>query len=88
MTLGDIERSNQGNLVFIGLCIIHNVLLDSGAVRPRGLLFLNRGWYSNPGSYHKLIKFMEVEAYYISMFIIIKILPSKGKMPIFLGSAL
>ena len=25
--------------MFIGLCIIHNVLLDSGAVRPRGLLF-------------------------------------------------
>ena len=25
--------------MFIGLCIIHNALLDSGAVRPRGLLF-------------------------------------------------
>ena len=31
--------SNQGHLVFIELCIIHNVLLDSGSVRPRGLLF-------------------------------------------------
>ena len=25
--------------MFIGLCIINNVLLDSGAVRPRGLLY-------------------------------------------------
>ena len=40
-SLGGIERSNQGRLVFIGLCIIHNVLLDSGAVRPRCLLFLS-----------------------------------------------
>ena len=32
--------SNQGHLVFFGLCIILNVLLDSGAVSPRGLLFL------------------------------------------------
>ena len=39
LTLGGIERSNQGHLVFIGMCIILNVLLDSGAVRPRGLLF-------------------------------------------------
>ena len=38
MTLGGIERSNQGHWVFIGLCIIGNVLLDSGAVRPRGPL--------------------------------------------------
>ena len=37
--LGGIEMSNQGHWVFIGLCIIYNVLLDSGAVRPRGLLF-------------------------------------------------
>ena len=29
--------SNPGHLVFIGLCIIHNVLLDSSVVRPRGL---------------------------------------------------
>ena len=41
LTLGDIERSNQGNCVFIGLCIIDNVSLDSGAVRPRGLLLLS-----------------------------------------------
>ena len=40
LTLGGIERSNQGHLVFIGLYIILSVLLDSGAVRPRGLLFL------------------------------------------------
>ena len=33
--------SNQGHCAFIGLCIIDNVLLDSGAVRPRGLLFLS-----------------------------------------------
>ena len=39
LTLGGIERSNQGHLVFIGLYIILSVLLDSGAVRPRGLLF-------------------------------------------------
>ena len=38
LTLGGIERSNQGHLVFIWLCIILNVLLDSGAVRLRGLL--------------------------------------------------
>ena len=38
LTLGGIERSNQGHLVFFGLCIMLNVLLDSGAVRPRGLL--------------------------------------------------
>ena len=37
--LGGIEMSNQGHWVFIGMCIIDNVLLDSGAVRPRGLLF-------------------------------------------------
>ena len=36
--LGGIERSNQGHLVFIGLYVILSVLLDSGAVRPRGLL--------------------------------------------------
>ena len=41
-TLGGNERSNQGRSVFIGLCIIHNVLLDSGAVRPRGLLYCQR----------------------------------------------
>ena len=40
MTLIGIERSNQGHLVFIGLCIILNVLLNSGAVRLRGLLFI------------------------------------------------
>ena len=34
-----MDRSNQGHLVFIGLYIILRVLLDSGAVRPRGLLF-------------------------------------------------
>ena len=40
LTLGGIERSNQGYLVFIGLGTIKdNALLDSGAVRPRGLLF-------------------------------------------------
>ena len=33
--LGGIEKSNQCHRVFIGLCIIDNVLLDSGAVRPR-----------------------------------------------------
>ena len=38
LTLGGIERSNQGHLVFIGLYIILSVLLDSGTVRPRGLL--------------------------------------------------
>ena len=38
LTLGGIERSNQGHLVFIGLYIILGVLLDSGAVGPRGLL--------------------------------------------------
>ena len=35
--LGGIERSTQCHWVF--MCIIDNVLLDSGAVRPRGLLF-------------------------------------------------
>ena len=35
--------SNQGHLVFIGLCIMHNVLLDSGAVRPRGPLLCELG---------------------------------------------
>ena len=35
-----IKRQNQGHLVFIGLCIIDNVLLDSGAFMPRGLLFI------------------------------------------------
>ena len=40
LALGGIERSNQGYLVFIGVCIIYNILLDSGAVRPRGLLFV------------------------------------------------
>ena len=40
LTLGGIERSIQGHLVFFGLCIILNVLLDSGAVGPRGLLFI------------------------------------------------
>ena len=40
LTLGGIERSNQGHWVFIGLCIICKcIILDSGAVRPRGLLF-------------------------------------------------
>ena len=39
-TLGGIETSNQGHLVFIGMCIILNVLLNSAAVMPRGLLFL------------------------------------------------
>ena len=43
LTLGGIERSNQGHLVFIGLCIMHNVLLDSGAVMPRGLLLCELG---------------------------------------------
>ena len=38
LTLGGIERSNQGHWVLIWLCIIGNVLLDSGAVRPRCLL--------------------------------------------------
>ena len=38
LTLGDIERSNQGHLVFIGLYIILSVLLDSVTVRPRCLL--------------------------------------------------
>ena len=32
---------HQGPLVFIGLYIILSVLLDSGAVMPRGLLFVN-----------------------------------------------
>ena len=36
--LGGIERSCQCHCVFIGLCIIDDVLLDSGAVRPWGLL--------------------------------------------------
>ena len=40
--LGGIE-SNQGHLVFIELCIILDVLLDSGAVRPRGLLSCELG---------------------------------------------
>ena len=39
LILGGIERSNQGHLVFIWLYIILSVLLDSGAVKPRGLLF-------------------------------------------------
>ena len=38
LTLGGIERSNQGQLVFIGLYIMLSVLLDSGTVRPRGPL--------------------------------------------------
>ena len=38
LTLGGIERSNQCHLVFIGLCIMDSVFLDSGAVRPRSLL--------------------------------------------------
>ena len=37
--LGGIKRFNQCHLVFIGLCIKHNILLDSIAVRLRGLLF-------------------------------------------------
>ena len=40
LTFGGIEWSNQGHWVFIGLCIIDNVLLDSWTVRPRGLLLL------------------------------------------------
>ena len=40
LTLGGIKRSNQGHLVFIRLYIILSVLLDSGVVRPRGLLFM------------------------------------------------
>ena len=41
LTLGGIERSNQGHWVFIGMCIIYKcIILDSGAVRPRGLLLL------------------------------------------------
>ena len=46
LTLGGIERSNQDHQVLIWLCIIDNQIslvqhrqLDSGAVRPRGLLF-------------------------------------------------
>ena len=31
-------KIKSSHLVLIGLCIIHNVLLDSRAVRPRGLL--------------------------------------------------
>ena len=46
LVLGGIEMSNQCHLVFIGLCIIHNVLLDSGALRPRCLLFLILHRYS------------------------------------------
>ena len=45
LTLGGIERSNQDHWVLIWLCIIDNYTslvqhrqLDSGAVRPRGLL--------------------------------------------------
>ena len=48
LTLGGIERSNQDHWVLIWLCIIDNYIslvyhrqLDSGAVRPRGLLFYN-----------------------------------------------
>ena len=40
LTLGGIERSNQDHLVFIGLNIILSVLLNSGAVSPRGLLLV------------------------------------------------
>ena len=43
--LGGIERFNQGHLVFIGLCIIHNVLLDSGAIKPRNFLL----WFDGGG---------------------------------------
>ena len=42
-TLGGIEKSNQGHWVFIGMCMIGNVLLDSVAVRPRDLLFEKMG---------------------------------------------
>ena len=37
LTLGGIERSTQGHWVV--MCIIDNVLLYNGAVRPKGLLF-------------------------------------------------
>ena len=39
LTFAGIERLNQGHWVFIGLYIIDYVLLDSGAVRLRGLLY-------------------------------------------------
>ena len=34
----------KGQIKVIGLCIIDNVLLDSGTVRPRGLLFNLSDW--------------------------------------------
>ena len=41
LTLDNLERSNEDHWVFIVLCILDNVLLDNGAVRPRGLLFFS-----------------------------------------------
>ena len=52
LTLGGIERLNQGHLVFIGLYIILSVLLDSGAVRPRGLLFNLNVSHIQYGNWH------------------------------------
>ena len=41
LTLDNLERSNEGHWVFIGLlCIMDNIVLESGAVRPRGLLLI------------------------------------------------
>ena len=47
LTLGGKERFNKGHLVFIWLCIIHNVILDSGAIRPRSLLLWFDGGSNN-----------------------------------------
>ena len=42
---GAAGDKNQGHLVFMGLCIILNVLLDSRADRPRGLLLIVGGMF-------------------------------------------
>ena len=46
LTLHGIERSNQGHLVFIGLCIINNALLDSGAVNREVSCYINHAIYA------------------------------------------
>ena len=56
LTLGGIEKSNQGHWVFIGLCIIDNVLLDIGVVMPRGLFFLSPLNLAN----HKIIHLVQL----------------------------
>ena len=41
LTLGGIERSNQGHSVFIGLCIIDNVFIRQRSLTAERHLVLN-----------------------------------------------